>query len=174
MLIKFNETYISINRSENTKGAYQFDSFQSPRRLTPREKFIMVPQSLLERFLPPLPTASSFHWLLLYVAEIETSIKLGLLHRTKECDMKNPRVDKTFGSHYTHPFVLKKFCPYEQSLLLFSRLVMFQQFVVSSPALFTFLSSLFICSYLHSVYFTTLDVSLCWSTQMQYVFRQVL
>lgn len=87
MLIKFNEIDIFINRSGNTKGAYLFHSFQVPRCFTPQKKFITVPQSLLERLLPPPPTASSLHRLLLYVIEIETSIKLGLLLGTKESDI---------------------------------------------------------------------------------------
>lgn len=87
MLIKFNEIDIYINRSENTKGAYLFHSFQVPRCFTPQKKFITLPQSLLERLLPPPPTTSSLHWLLLYVIEIETSIKLGLLLGTKESDI---------------------------------------------------------------------------------------
>ncbi len=87
MLIEFNEIDIYINRSENTKGAYLFHSFQVPRCFTPQKKFITLPQSLLEKLLPPQPTTSSLHWLLLYVIEIETSIKLGLLLGTKESDI---------------------------------------------------------------------------------------
>lgn len=88
MLIRFNEIDIYINRSGNTKGAYLFHSFHVPRCLTPQKKFITVPQSVFwERRLPPPPTASSLLWLLLYVIEIETSIKLGLLLGTKESDI---------------------------------------------------------------------------------------
>lgn len=87
MLIKFNEIDIYINRSENTKGAYLFHSFQVPRCFAPQKKFITPPQSLLERLLPPPPLTSPLHWLLLYVIEIETSIKLGLLPGTKESDI---------------------------------------------------------------------------------------
>lgn len=87
MLIECNETDISINRSENTKGAYLFDSFQVPRCFVAQKKFITPPQSLLERLLPPPPTVFSRHRLLLYVMEIETSIKPGLLLGTKESDI---------------------------------------------------------------------------------------
>ena len=92
MLINFNEIDIYINRSENTKGAYLFNSFQVPRCFTSQKKFITVTQSLLERLLPTPPPASSPHWLLLYVEEIETSVKLSLLHRTKESDIPEWRI----------------------------------------------------------------------------------
>lgn len=87
MQIKFNEIDISINRSENTIGAYQFHLFQFPSCSTAQKKFIMPSQSLMERLQPPWPTATSLHRRLLYVIEIDTSIKIGLLLGTKESDI---------------------------------------------------------------------------------------
>lgn len=45
---------------------------------------------------PTPPTPSSPHWLLLYVEEIETSIKLGLLLGTKESDILQWRIPLWF------------------------------------------------------------------------------
>lgn len=87
MLIKFNEIDIYINRSENTKGACLFHSSPVPRCSARQKKFITPSQRLLERLLPPRPTPSCLHRLLLYGIEIETSIKLGLLLGTKESDI---------------------------------------------------------------------------------------
>lgn len=86
MLIRCNEIDIYINRSKNTKGAYLFHSFEVPRCSPPQRKFITSSQRPPERSLPPPPTAFSWHRLLLYVIEIETSIRLGLLLGTKESD----------------------------------------------------------------------------------------
>lgn len=88
MLIKRNEIDICINRSENTKGAYLSHSFQVPRLLSHLKRNSSRPsQCLSKRLLPPHPAASSPHWLLLYVIEIETSIKTCLLPGTKESDI---------------------------------------------------------------------------------------
>lgn len=79
---------ISVSIGQKTqKVAYLFHSFQVPRCFTPQKKFISPSECLLERLLPPHRTASSLHWLLLYVIEIETSIKMGLLLCTKEADI---------------------------------------------------------------------------------------
>lgn len=86
MLIRFNEIDIYINRSENTKGEY-LSHFKSHVASHLKRN---SSQSLLES--PPPPTASSLHWLLLYVIEIETSIKLSLLLGTKESDILEWRI----------------------------------------------------------------------------------
>lgn len=83
MLIKRNEIDICINRSENTKGVR---SFQVPRFAAShtQKKFISPSQWLLEPpNTPPLPQ----YWSLLYVIEMETSIKPCPLLGTKESDI---------------------------------------------------------------------------------------
>lgn len=87
MLIKRNEIDICINRSENTKGVH---SFQIPRfeALRAQKKFILRSQWLSEPCTSPHshkppPT----HWSLLYVIEIETSIRTCLPLGTKESDI---------------------------------------------------------------------------------------
>lgn len=87
MQIRFDETDIRINRSANTKGAYRCYSFQIPPCFSPQKKSIRPSESIMERPLPPRPAASPLHWWLLYLIEIETSIKIGLLHGTKESDI---------------------------------------------------------------------------------------
>lgn len=87
MQIRFDETDIRINRSANTKGAYQCYSFQIPPCFSPQKKSIRRSKSIMERPLPPRPTAFPPHRWLLYLIEIETSIKIGLLHGTKESDI---------------------------------------------------------------------------------------
>lgn len=93
MQIRFDETDIRINRSANTKGAYQCYSFQIPPCFSPQKKSIRPSQSIMERPLPPRPTASPpLHQWLLYLIEIETSIKIGLLRGTKASDIPQWRI----------------------------------------------------------------------------------
>lgn len=88
MQIRFDETDIRINRSANTKGAYQCDSFQIPPCFSPQKKSIRPSQSIMERPLPPRPpTSPTRHRWLMYLIEIETSIKIGLLHGTEGSDI---------------------------------------------------------------------------------------
>lgn len=86
MLIKRNEIDICINRSENTKGVR---SFQVPRFAASKEIHLAVSMAFGDPLCtltppPPPPLSPPLHWSLLYVIEIETSIKTCLLLGTKE------------------------------------------------------------------------------------------
>lgn len=58
MQIRFDEIDIRINRSANTKGAYQCYSFQIPPYFSPQKKSIRLSESIMERPLPPHLTTS--------------------------------------------------------------------------------------------------------------------
>lgn len=83
---------ISVSIGQQTKGAYQCYSFQIPPCFSPQKKSIRPSESIMERPLPPRPTISPLHRWLLYLIEIETSIKIGLLHGTKESDIPQWRI----------------------------------------------------------------------------------
>lgn len=74
---------ISVSIGQKTQKVHIcFILFKSHVPHTSKE----IHHAVSKPFLPPHPTASSLHWLLLYVIEIETSIKIGLLLSTKESD----------------------------------------------------------------------------------------
>lgn len=80
---------ISVSIGQKTQKVHIcFIHFKSHVSHTSKE----IHHAASKPFLHPHPTVSSLHWFLLYVIEIETSIKIGLLLSTKESDTLEWRI----------------------------------------------------------------------------------